>query len=173
MSDKNTSTLQSAVDSVTGAAQSVAGSVTGNTGQQQAGENKRDEAAAKDTLSHTTAKAGPFTATPQGVAKDDPNRTQGSWNQTVGSAKESIGNFTGAEGLKKEGIQQNQEGKGQEAQGQLSDLGSGVKDRITGTAGNVAGAVTGDREAQRKAEEKHDKGKTQQRGVEHDLQKQA
>lgn len=32
----------------------------------------------------------------------------------------------GAEGLKKEGQQQNAEGKGQEAQGQLSDLGSGV-----------------------------------------------
>lgn len=33
----------------------------------------------------------------------------------------------GAEGLKKEGQQQNAEGKGQEAQGQLSDLGSGVR----------------------------------------------
>ena len=141
--------------------------------RQQAGADKRDEAAAKDTLSHATAKAGPFTATPQGVAKDDPNRTEGSYNQTVGSAKESIGNFVGAEGLKQEGIRQNQEGKGQEAQGQLSDLGSGIKDRVAGTAGNVAGAVTGDRDAQRKAEEQHDRGKTQQRGVEHDLQKQA
>ena len=65
--------------------------------------------------------------TPQGgVAQDDPNRTAGSWNQTVGSGKEMVGNFVGAEGLKREGIEQNREGKGQEAQGQLSDLGSGM-----------------------------------------------
>lgn len=40
-----------------------------------------------------------------------------------------LGNLVGAEGLKREGIQQNNEGKAQEAQGQLSDLGSGVADR--------------------------------------------
>ena len=43
---------------------------------------------------------------------DDPNRSEGSWNQTVGSGKEMLGNAIGAEGLKKEGIKQNQEGKG-------------------------------------------------------------
>ena len=35
----------------------------------------------------------------------------------------------GLEGLKQEGIKQNQAGKEMEAQGQLSDLGSGVADR--------------------------------------------
>lgn len=59
------------------------------------------------------------------VTEDDPNRGEGAWNQTVGSAKESLGGMIGAEGLKKEGARQNQEGKGQEAEGQLSDLGSG------------------------------------------------
>ena len=72
-------------------------------------------------------KVGPFAVSGSGgVAQDDPNRTEGSWNQTVGSAKESLGNFVGADGLKQEGIQQNREGKGQEAQGQLADLGSGM-----------------------------------------------
>lgn len=37
--------------------------------------------------------------------------------------------------------------------------------------GAVAG-LTGDREAQRKAQEQHDVGKTQQRGAEADIQKQ-
>jgi hypothetical protein len=40
-----------------------------------------------------------------------------------------LGNLIGAEGLKKEGIEQNREGKAQEAQGQLSDLGGGIADR--------------------------------------------
>jgi uncharacterized protein YjbJ (UPF0337 family) len=40
-----------------------------------------------------------------------------------------LGNLVGADGLKQEGIQQNREGKAQEAQGQLSDLGGGVADR--------------------------------------------
>lgn len=40
-----------------------------------------------------------------------------------------LGNLVGAEGLKQEGIQQNREGKAQEAQGQLSDLSGGIADR--------------------------------------------
>jgi uncharacterized protein YjbJ (UPF0337 family) len=57
---------------------------------------------------------------------DHPNRGEGQWNQTVGSAKEMLGNLTGAEGLRREGVEQNREGKGQEAHGQLSDLGHGT-----------------------------------------------
>lgn len=70
-----------------------------------------------------------------------------------------VGNALGMEGLKKEGIQQNQQGKGMEAQGQLSDLGSGVKDRVGGTVGGMAAGLTGDREAQAKYEQQHDQGK--------------
>jgi uncharacterized protein YjbJ (UPF0337 family) len=40
-----------------------------------------------------------------------------------------LGNLIGADGMKQEGIRQNQEGKAQEAKGQLSDLGGGVADR--------------------------------------------
>lgn len=80
--------------------------------------------------------------------------------------------MTGSEGLKKEGREQNQAGKGQEAEGQLSDLGSGVKDRVQGTFGGIAAGVTGDRQAQQKYQQQHDDGKTAQRSAESDIQKQ-
>ena len=47
----------------------------------------------------------------------------------MGAAKEAVGGFIGNQSLKQAGIQQNKEGKGQEAAGQLSDLGSGMADR--------------------------------------------
>jgi uncharacterized protein YjbJ (UPF0337 family) len=88
-----------------------------------------------------------------GVAANDPNRSTGSWNQTVGAGKEAVGNMLGMEGLKKEGQEQNMQGKEQEARGQLSDLGKGVSDRVQGTVGGMVAGVTGDREAQKVAEE--------------------
>jgi uncharacterized protein YjbJ (UPF0337 family) len=117
MSDKNTSTLQSYVDSASGAVQSALGSLTGSTADkvfpfslshlpfhpakkpnQAEGEQKKDEAAVKNDLSHATAKVGPFSASTSGaVTKDDPNRQEGSWNQTVGSAKETVGGIVGSE----------------------------------------------------------------------------
>ncbi len=141
---------------------------------QAQGENRKTEAAAEKDLSHATAKAGPFTTTASGgVAKDDPNRSAGSWNQNVGALKESVGGFVGAEGLKQEGIRQNQEGKGQEAQGQISDLGKGVQDRIGGTIGGAVAGLTGNAAQKAEAQKQHDDGKARQRGVEADLQKQA
>jgi uncharacterized protein YjbJ (UPF0337 family) len=108
-----------------------------------------------------------------GVAQDDPNRTQGSWNQNMGAAKEAIGGFVGAEGLKQEGIQQNREGKGQEAQGQMSDLGRGVQDRVGGAVGGAVAGLTGNAAQKQEAQRQHDEGKARQRGVEADLQKEA
>ncbi|KAL1637699.1 hypothetical protein SLS58_009124 [Diplodia intermedia] len=173
MSDKNTSTLQSYVDSATSAVQSAVGAVTGNTADKQQAQDKKAEAQAKDDLSHASAKAGPFTVSTSGVAKDDPNRTAGSWNQTVGSGKEMVGNLVGSEALKQEGARQNQEGKGQEAQGQLSDLGGGISDRVGGAVGGAVAGLTGNEKAKADYEKQHDQGKTAQRGVEADLQKQA
>ena len=90
----------------------------------------------------------------------------------MGSGKETLGGLIGHEGLKKAGQDQNAEGKAQEAQGQLSDLGKGVSDRVQGTVGGMVAGATGDREAQARAEKMHDKGKTLQRGAESDIQKQ-
>ncbi|CZR53003.1 probable mismatched base pair and cruciform DNA recognition protein [Phialocephala subalpina] len=173
MSDKNTSTLQSYIDGATGAVQSAIGSLTNNTSQESTGEAKKDKASLENDASHATAKVGNLTASSSGaITKDDPNRTEGSWNQTVGSAKEAVGGLIGSQDLKNAGARQNAEGKGQEAQGQLNDFGSGIANRVTGAVqGGVAG-LAGDREAQLKAQEQHDLGKTQQRGAEADIQKQ-
>jgi len=174
MSDKNTSTLQSYIDSATGAAQSVLGAVTGSTADQQAGENKQDKAQLENDASHATAKVPGYSASSSGaITKDDPNRQEGSWNQTIGSGKEFIGGLVGSEDLKRQGEEQNAQGKGQEAEGQLKDLGSGIARRVSGTVGGAVAGVTGDRDAQAAAQEKHDIGKTQQRSAEHDIQKQA
>ncbi|KAH8599285.1 hypothetical protein B0O99DRAFT_613467 [Bisporella sp. PMI_857] len=174
MSDNNTSTLQSAIDSATGAVQSAIGSITGNISDQTAGEAKKDKAVLENDASHAIAKIGNLTASPSGaVTKDDPNRTQGSWNQTVGAAKETVGGLIGSEDLKKQGQRQNARGKEQEAKGQLNDFGSGIANRAAGAVGGAVAGLTGDREGQLKAQEQHDIGKTQQRSAEADIQKQS
>ena len=91
------------------------------------GDNKADKASVEKDLSHAAPiSVGGVSVGPTGVSANDPNRSAGSWNQTIGSGKEMVGNIFGLEGLKKEGIQQNTDGKAQEAQGQLSDLAGGA-----------------------------------------------
>jgi uncharacterized protein YjbJ (UPF0337 family) len=124
-------------------------------------------------VSDAGATAGGYSVSASGVAANDPNRQQGSWNQTMGAGKEFVGGSLGLEGLKKEGQQQNEAGKGQEAKGQLNDLSSGIQDRVAGTVGGAVAGLTGNREEQAKREAQHDQGKTLQRGVESDVQKQA
>jgi hypothetical protein len=74
--------------------------------------------------------------------------------------------------LKSSGRQQNLEGQQQEAKGQIHDYGHGMGDRVQGTVGSAVAGVTGDKSGQEHYEALHDKGKTQQRGAEHDIQKQ-
>lgn len=137
-------------------------------------EATKSKAEAEKAESHSVGKVGPMAVSSSGgVHADDPNRSEGSWNQTVGSGKETVGNLLGAEGLKKEGQRQNAEGKGQEAQGQLSDLGSGIGDRVQGTVGGMVSGLTGNRDDQEKYQRMHDDGKTAQRSAEADIQKQA
>ncbi|ROW13376.1 hypothetical protein VPNG_05424 [Cytospora leucostoma] len=171
--ENNTSTFQAAVDNVTGAVQSAIGSITGSTGDKAEGQTKQDKAHAEHDASQAAVKVPGGTVTASGVAKDDPDRAAGSWNQTAGSAKETVGNVFGVESLKKSGREQNLEGQQQEAKGQLSDLGSGVADRVTGTLGGAVAGVTGNKAAEADYQKQHDTGKTQQRGAEHDIQKQA
>lgn len=91
----------------------------------------------------------------------------------MGSLKETTGNLTGNENLKQQGREQNLQGQGQEAKGQLSDLGQGISDRVGGTVGSAYAQVTGNQSAKQAYENQHDEGKTRQRGVELDVQKQA
>ena len=98
MSDNNTSTLQSYIDSATGAVQSVVGSITGSQGDKTQGDAKQDKAQAEYDASHATLKGPGFTASSSGaVTKDDPDRSAGSWNQTIGSAKEAVGGLVGSQ----------------------------------------------------------------------------
>ncbi|KAH7326243.1 hypothetical protein B0I35DRAFT_474914 [Stachybotrys elegans] len=174
MSDNNTSTLKSYIDSATGAAQNALGSLTGNSGDQAKGQARKDKAELEHDASHATAKVPGATISGSGAAtRDDPNRTEGNWNQTVGSAKETLGGLVGNESLKEAGRRQNLEGQEQEAKGQLSDLGSGMAGRAQGTIGSAVTALTGDKEGQAHYEQMRAEGKTQQRGVEHDLNKKA
>ncbi|KAM0198284.1 hypothetical protein ACHAPA_010125 [Fusarium lateritium] len=174
MSDAQPSTLKSIVDSTTGAVQNAIGSITGNTSDQAAGDLKKQKAEAEHDASHATAKIPGATLSGSGAAaRDDPNRTEGSWNQTAGSAKETVGGLIGNESLKQAGREQNLEGRNQEAKGQLSDLGSGISERAKGTVGGAVSNLTGDKEKEAKYDELRAEGKTRQRGVEHDIQKQA
>ncbi|KAJ5588063.1 hypothetical protein N7537_010741 [Penicillium hordei] len=193
MSDNtgNASTGQSYIDQATGLAQRAMGTVTGDSSTQVSihsspptpyhntnasqtkGERKQEESQAKKDASHTTAKLGPFTADPNtgAVAKDDPKRDTGSWDQTVGSAKESVGNLIGNENLRRTGAEQNAAGKEQEAKGQLKDLGEGIQNRAQGTLGSIGAAVTGNRTEEEKYRDMHDEGKARQRGAEADIAK--
>ncbi|KAF2865535.1 hypothetical protein BDV95DRAFT_507186 [Massariosphaeria phaeospora] len=169
-----TSTLQSYVDSASSTVQSAIGAITGNPGDKAHADNKQAKADAEHDLSHATAKAGPFTTTASGgIAQDDSNRSAGSWNQTVGSGKEFVGGLVGSENMKQEGIRQNKEGQGQEAEGQVKDLGKGVQDRVGGAVGSAVAGLTGNDAQKQDAQQQHDDGKARQRGVEADLQKQA
>ena len=81
----------------------------------------------------TVGKLGPINVSSAGgVSTDDPRRTQGQYDQTMGSAKEALGGLVGSADLKNAGAQQNASGKGMEAEGQLADFGHGVKDRVHG-----------------------------------------
>lgn len=75
--------------------------------------------------------------------------------------------------MKREGREQNLQGQGQEAKGQLSDFGSGMGDRLKGTVGSAAAGLTGDREKQQRMQDRHDEGKTRQRGAELDMDRSA
>jgi uncharacterized protein YjbJ (UPF0337 family) len=97
-SNNKPSTLQSYIDSATGAVQNAVGSLTGNSGDQAKGELRQDKAQTEYDASQAAVKLPGGTISSTGAfAKDDPNRTEGSWNQTVGAAKESLGGLIGNE----------------------------------------------------------------------------
>ncbi|KAK4241649.1 putative cruciform dna recognition protein [Achaetomium macrosporum] len=171
--NNNPSTLKSYVDSATGAVQNALGNIVGTPGDQAEGKAKQQRAQAEYDASHTAAKLPGMTVSSEGVAKDHPDRSAGSWNQTAGAAKEFVGGLVGNESLKQSGREQNLSGQEQEARGQVKDYTSGVGDRVSGAVGSAVAGLTGDRAKQAEYQNKHDAGKTQQRGAELDIQKQA
>ncbi|KAJ5297217.1 uncharacterized protein N7443_008110 [Penicillium atrosanguineum] len=169
----NSSTLGSYVNAATGAAQRAFGAVTGDSSSQNQGEAAQAKAHVQDHNSHTTAKLGPITADPNtgAAVKDNEKRSDGSWDQTIGSTKEAVGNMIGNDNLRRTGAEQNAAGKEQEAKGQLQDWGEGIQNRAQGAIGSVGAAITGDRTGEEKFRDMHDEGKVRQRGAEADMAK--
>jgi len=98
MSDKNTSTLQSYIDSASGAAQTLLGNITGSSADQHQGQAKQDKAQVENDASHAGTSFAGYSASSSGaITKNDPQRQEGSWNQTIGSGKEMVGNLIGSE----------------------------------------------------------------------------
>ena len=148
--------------------------MTRSAGDQANADRTQAQAKAEKDASHAATKAGPYTLSSSGVpAKDSSDRTQGAWDQTIGSGKETIGNLIGSEDLKRQGREQNAAGRVQEAKGQLDDLSNGVQDRLSGAVGGAVAGLTGDRAAQQKYANQHDEGKSRQRGAEMDINRQA
>ncbi|RAL09217.1 putative mismatched base pair and cruciform DNA recognition protein [Aspergillus homomorphus CBS 101889] len=172
---ENSSTLKSYLDQGMGMAQRAVGSLTGDASTKSQGHQTEQTGKAENEASHTAAKLGPVTADPAtgATAADHPKRTDGSWDQTLGAAKESLGNLVGNESLRRAGQEQNAAGKQQEAEGQLQDWGQGVKGRVEGGVGKVAAAATGDESKEAAWRDVHDEGKARQRGAEVDIQRKA
>jgi len=168
------STLGGIINSAAGAIQSGIGQLTGSGADYSHGEAKRNLGEQQKDESRATAKVGPFTATSEGGAHvDNKDRTEGSWDQTIGSGKQFVGGVIGSDNLKSQGRDQYDAGVSKEAQGQANDFVQGVGDRVQGTLGGIGAALTNDRVAQEKYAEQHDQGKASQRSVEYDLQKRA
>lgn len=101
--------------------------MTGNTADKTAADQRKAHAELENNASHVAVKAGPFNLSSSGAATiDNENRREGKSDQFVGSGKEFIGNAIGSDSLKREGREQNAQGQGQEAAGQVTDYASGV-----------------------------------------------
>lgn len=89
----------------------------------------------------------------------------------MGSAKESLGNLVGNENLRQAGIEQNQQGKEEEARQQVKDWGHGIAERSQGAVGSVKHAVTGDRAKEDEYRAMHDAGEAKQKATEEEIQR--
>ena len=155
---ENNNTLGSYVDSATGAAQRAVNSVTG-------GSVSTHHPLTTDILTTLQTQNQNQGGQPQGQQGNP------TWDQTMGSAKESVGNALGHENLRQAGVQQNASGKEAEAKGQLQDMGQGVTHRAQGAVGSVGAAIKGDREEEEKWRQVHDEGKRRQRGAEREVER--
>ena len=73
----------------------------------------------------------------------------------MGSVKEATGNLIGSDNLRQQGREQNLQGQGQEAKGQMSDLGQGISDRVGGAVGGAYANLTGNKTAEQAYRDQH------------------
>jgi indoleamine 2,3-dioxygenase len=96
-----------------------------------------------------------------------PPPPSGTYNQTIGSAKQSVGTLIGNESLRRQGEEQNEKGKEEEAARQVRDWGEGVGQRVKGKAGEVYSSMKPEEPGQEgvdrlKYKQMHDEGKAKQ-----------
>ncbi|KAI5793101.1 hypothetical protein EDC01DRAFT_728221 [Geopyxis carbonaria] len=171
MSGNQPSTIKSYIDSASATVQNAIGSLTGNPVDKQAAAEKHISAENEREASRAGAKVGPINLSTSGVTTDNEDRTKGKADQTIGSGKEFLGNVIGSDSMARDGRQQNQEGQGREAAGQLKDYVGGAADRVTGAVGAGIASLTGNPQAKQSYQQQHDTGKTNVRGVEADMDK--
>jgi len=175
MSDESKpSTIGGYANQAVGTVQDAFGQLTGTGQSQSQGETRRDVGQDQVDASRTSAKIGPVTATAEGgVHVDSQKRTDGSWNQTLGSGKQFIGGVIGSDSLKQQGREQYDRGVQEEAEGRAQDYVQGVSDRVKGTIGTMTADLVGNPDAKAEYQRQHDDGKAGQRSVEDDLQREA
>ncbi|KAL7007262.1 hypothetical protein EMMF5_003101 [Cystobasidiomycetes sp. EMM_F5] len=91
----------------------------------------------------------------------EPSKANASYNQTVGSAKQTVGSLvdtTLGTDLQQQGQTQYNEGVAEQKAAEAEGYIKGTADRVEGKINNVVGAVTGDRQQQAEGQTQHDKG---------------
>ena len=164
---------------ILGRAEATIGSAIGNKNMQERGEAAVRQAEIDKQKSNVTgdnssksASVGPFTANTEGGAiKNHPDRTEGSWDQKVGSVKENVGSFVGSDSLEESGNRQHAEGTGKKASGQMSDTATGIGESIKGTVGGAAAYVTGNNVKKNEMDQKAEDGKARVQSVRDDQKK--
>ncbi|KAJ3716661.1 hypothetical protein C8R42DRAFT_725103 [Lentinula raphanica] len=91
-----------------------------------------------------------------------PSKANGQYNSMMGTAKEFIGNTTGAESWTQAGKDQHAQGEAEYKAAQASGYVEGLSDRAEGKKDSIVGAFTGDKEQQTAGNLQHDKGQAQQ-----------
>jgi len=101
-----------------------------------------------------------------GVHIDNPDRREGQWKETIGSAKESVGSLIGNKELQQSGRDQANEGQAQSAVGQVTEWVQGFVDRLRGSVNAAIAMLFGDTQDADQNQKLHDQGKAQQRSAE-------
>lgn len=163
-------------------ARNAVNSMTGNTSDSQGqNENNKNENNKNEndkvTLAFLPRSFVPFQSNKRQLILMmhlQPDQPSGKYNQTVGSAKQSIGTLVGNKNLQRTGEEQNQQGQDEEAQIHAQNWAEGVEKRAKGKVGAVLAAGQpegGGEDDHMKWKRLHDEGKQTQKGAEQDIDK--
>ncbi|CAD6886972.1 unnamed protein product [Tilletia controversa] len=86
---------------------------------------------------------------------NEPSKVSGQYNSAVGSAKEAVGNVTGASSWTQAGQEQHAKGEAEIKAATAKQYADGVSNQVSGKVDNLVGTVTGDdsKKASGKAQE--------------------